>query len=94
MIDKSKPSPKFHKLHYNFVAKRLREEYDTTRDYPGNMSAVIQLAHNATLTDLAMSFARHFLKDNERFDPIKFLDACSPDTDLYPFSELWESEQS
>jgi len=86
-------SPKFHALHYNFVAKRLREAYDTTRDHPGNVTKVMQLSANAMLTDLAVSFAQSFKKDNPNFDPIRFLDACSPDTELYPFSELWESAE-
>jgi len=89
----AKPS-NFHALHYNFVAKRLREAYDTTRDHPGNVNKVMQLAHNSTLQDLAMSFARKFKEDNERFDPLKFLDQCSPDTELYPFSELWDDGES
>lgn len=87
-------NPKFHRLHYNFVAKRLREEYDTSRDTDSGVAKVIRLSHNATLHDLAMSFARSFAKDNPQFDPLRFLDACSPDPELYPFSEMWEDGES
>lgn len=89
----SNSAPKFHALHYNFVAKRLREEYDTSRDTDSGVAKVIRLSHNATLHDLALSFARAFKRDgNPNFDPLQFLDACSPDTELYPFSEMWEDE--
>lgn len=60
---------------WNLVAKILRE-YASTHD----MRAA---------SDLALAFARRFSED-EGFDPITWLDKCSPDPDLYPFSELWE----
>jgi hypothetical protein len=44
----------------------------------------------AALVNLALSFAKRFKEDNPKFDPLKFLDACSPDPDIYPISELWE----
>ena len=93
VIDKRKPPPKFHALHYNFVAKRLREAFDMSD--PDKFSAVartIRLANHAVISDLSMAFARKFMEDNPKFDPLKFLDACSPDPELYPFSELWEND--
>lgn len=48
------------------------------------------LAWRAATVDLALEFAKYFEGDNDRFDALKFLDACSPDVDMYPLSELWE----
>jgi hypothetical protein len=62
---------------WNLVAKILR---NAARD-PQSLS------RNA-LTDLALAFAERFQQD-EGFDPLDFLDKCSPDIDLYPLSELW-----
>jgi hypothetical protein len=49
-------------------------------------------ARNA-LIELAVRFAIRFDKDNERFDPHKFLDACSPDAEQYPLSLLWDDRK-
>lgn len=49
------------------------------------------LAERTALTRLALSFAHRFNDKNiPFFDPLRFLDACSPNTDLYPLSEMWE----
>ena len=87
-------NPKFHKLHYNFVAKRIKEQWDMGGDADTAVMRLMAQTNRAVLGDLAVSFARAFKKDNEAFDPLKFLDACVPDSDLYPLSEVWESEQS
>lgn len=77
--------------HHNIVAKRIRERFPTGSDY--EMGEVpYNKIERAILSTLALDFAAWFKKDNDRFDPIKFLDACSPDTELYPLSELWEEE--
>jgi len=47
------------------------------------------LHHQGVIAELALDFAKSFEEDNPIFDPIKFLDACSPDEELYPLSELW-----
>jgi hypothetical protein len=86
---------KFSAKDHNFVAKRIRENFplDTSKDEMrsplDNMKPMIE---RNILCVLALDFAKHFAEDNLRFDPLKFLDACSPDTDLYPLSELWEAE--
>ena len=71
---------------WNLVAKAIRENYRTQR---GNNKA--KLTYNAALTDLALTFAKRFTED-DGFDPVAWLDKCSPDPEQYPFSELWEED--
>lgn len=85
---------KFHAMFYNFVAKRIREEFDM--GWPGETGTqrLMSTTNRAVLSDLAMSFAKKFAEDNPSFDPLKFLDQCSPDAELYPLSELWNLRDS
>ena len=84
--------PKFSAKDYNFVAKRLREHFphdlinDDYSDYRKD-----QMIARSAITVLILDFARKYAEDNPNFDPIKFLDACSPDVDRFPLSELWEN---
>lgn len=79
---------KFHAAHYNAIAKDIRELFPIdTQDENARRS---NMTVRATLANVALKFAKRFEADNELFKPLKFLDACSPDTDLYPLSELWE----
>jgi hypothetical protein len=84
--------PKFSAQHYNAIAKDIREEFSEHMAIPtgGEHTRSVDMSYRAALCNLAIRFAKRFQKDNERFDPLKFLDACSPNTDLYPLSELWE----
>jgi hypothetical protein len=81
--------------HYNALAKEIRELfpiYDGTED----MRPVIERANierRAILTTLALSLAERFKDDNPRFDPIKFLNACSPNLEQYPLSEFWWNDE-
>jgi hypothetical protein len=82
---------KFKPQHYNAIAKDIRQEL--ARHIPRSTTEVPDardLRATSALTDLALRFARRFKMDNPSFDPLKFLDQCSPDTELYPLSELWE----
>lgn len=81
--------PKFSAQHYNAIAKDIREELSrhVTQASPPDAR---DLRAVSALVDLALRLARRFVEDNPQFDPIKFLDACSPDVELYPLSELWE----
>lgn len=79
---------KFHALHYNFVAKRLRENFPGVHDYGDSRAEYLSVSD--AFVRLALAFARKFKEDNPRFDPLKFLDACSPDPEQLPFSEHWE----
>jgi len=73
-----------HKATYNLVAKKIRDQFPTTSNDH------LQVVMRGLLCELAIDFADSFKRDNpERFDPIRFLNACSPDVDLYPISELW-----
>ena len=70
---------------WNLVAKILRETYPQGEwgDDPHIPAA------RATLQTLVLKFAQRFAED-DGFDPLVWLDKCSPDPDLYPFSEMWE----
>lgn len=70
-------TPKFSKMHYEFFATSIKSELYHT-DY--NDGVVIY----------ALNLASQFKRDNDRFDPIKFLHACSPDPDSRDLAELWE----
>lgn len=74
---------------YNFVAKRIREQFPTDKS-----NRYVLKVMRGQLCDLALECAQGFLRDNPRFDPQKFLNACSPDTDRFPISELWEDENN
>jgi hypothetical protein len=77
---------KFDARDWNFVAKRFRET-----DWWRESNSPIALARRASLTQLALEFADKYSQDNPGFDPLNFLDRCSPDIDRMPFSELWEA---
>jgi hypothetical protein len=70
--------------HYNIIAGQFKKALDRFLGHKDTS------AESATLVDLALSMAKRFALDNDQFDPVRFLDACSPDTQLYPLSELWE----
>lgn len=85
---------KFHAATYNMVAARLREAFPidlapVTEQY--DYERRDNMVRFAVIVDLALSFAKTFQKDNENFLPLKFLDACSPDPDVYPLSEFWDA---
>jgi hypothetical protein len=89
--------PKFHKLHYNLVAKILRERLEFAINFhAGDIDKWKKVEHRGryyaveALVQTALDFTHSFKKDNPDFDPLQFLDQCSPNEDLYPLSELWE----
>ncbi len=85
----------FTRQHHNALAKEIREVFPTQEpsredSTAGRKQIELNLIERAVLTTLALNLAKRFQADNPRFDPLKFLDECSPNTDLYPLSELWE----
>lgn len=83
----------WHRETYNVVAKQIREEFPIDlAPFDSKYDHIRQdnMLRRATLSALAIRFARRFKEDNPQFDPLHFLDQCSPDTDYYPLSELWE----
>lgn len=90
----TEPTAKFHAMYYNFIAKRIREHFDVGRVDDTPVNRVMSMTNRAVLADLAMDCARKFKEDNPSFDPLKFLDQCSPDVDMYPLSEMWDDAQS
>lgn len=62
----------------NMVAKRIRDIYNNPS------------YDRRTLEKLALDFAEWFDQyTRTAFNPLAFLDKCSPNTQLYPLSELW-----
>jgi hypothetical protein len=84
----SKMNPKFSAKDYNFVAKRIREQ-----NWHLHNNTAVAHATRYSLTELALDLAEHYADDNDRFDPLRFLDACSPDPDQMPLSELWDNRR-
>jgi hypothetical protein len=87
--------PMFTRQHYNALAKEIRELFPTREPERLNSTAgrklyELNMADRALLSALALNLCKRFQKDNPRFDPIKFLEACSPNLDLYPLQELWD----
>ena len=74
---------------WNLVAKTLRERYAThTATRRKNTAEVLHARRE--IEAIALDFAQRFTQDNG-FDPIAWLDQCSPDPEAYPFSELWKT---
>jgi hypothetical protein len=95
-MPETKPRELFHRAHYNALAKEIRELFPIDEHILDSelYETRTRLIHYRTcLTELALSLCKRFKEDNPRFDPIKFLEACSPDNDLYPLAELYEGDQ-
>lgn len=78
---------------YNFVAKRIREDFPTYNPRSVYANDEVTLIKRGTLVDFALRCAYGFLQDNPNFKPIEFLTRCSPDPERYPIQELWEEFQ-
>ena len=83
----------FHRAHYNIIAKRFNEALDPYMspfsDEALDINSEIK-AIRASIVGLAIDFALRLHADNEDFDPVMFLNACSPNKEKYPLGELWE----
>ena len=86
----------FHRQHYNIIAKRFKvslEPYMSKfSDEQMGIDSEVQ-AIRASLVGLAIDFARRFVADNDEFDPVLFLNNCSPNVEKYPLGELWSIAQ-
>jgi hypothetical protein len=78
---------KFSTKEYNFTAKRFRENFPVEYDVDTKQDVMTK---RTILATLMLDFAEHYLKDNPMFEPLNYLDRCSPNVDLFPLSELWE----
>lgn len=85
--------PKYHRMYYNFIAKRLRDHYPEDLCDDSDNMRMCELMVRDTIHDIALECADRFSEDNPDFDPLAFLDQCSPDPEAFPFSELWEPYQ-
>lgn len=86
----------FHRAHYNILAKRIRLSLepwmreDQKYDFTQARDNAEVLAIRGALVTFAVDLARRLQADNEEFDPVLFLNNCSPNVGLYPMGELWE----
>lgn len=80
--------PKFQQQHYNAIAKDLREQMEK-HGVPHIVKSDYHVGARNALIEVALRLGIRFQKDNERFNPIQFLNAVSPDPEQYPLSELW-----
>lgn len=90
-------TPLWHAAHFNALAKEIRELFPIGND---GLEIPYNQIERTILSTLALNLAKRFQAEREEvrasggqcydFDPVRFLDACSPNTDLYPLSELWE----
>jgi len=89
-------SPVFHAAHYNILAAEIKDRLEEALSFHNNWSELKGYDNKGryyateALVVLTINLAKRFKVDKPIFDTIKFLDACSPNTDLYPLSELWE----
>lgn len=81
--------PVFTSRHYVVIAEVLRSQYMTH----ASISFAPYRQMNRQIEEIALEFAIKFKEDNPIFNPVKFLDACSPDPERFPFSELWDEEE-
>lgn len=82
----------FHKGHYEVIAARFREQL-SRYSYEGisdDAERVRWLLARDALVDLALALAKRFQLDNSDFEPVLFLERCSPDPDMYNIAELWD----
>lgn len=93
---------KFHKGHYEIIAARFREALEPYMGQESNATLLSpdfvdtkteMLAVRSAIVNLAIDFARRLQADNDLFEPVIFLDRCSPNVVLYPLGELWEVAQ-
>jgi hypothetical protein len=85
----------FRRQHYYAIAKEIREQVP---GYEARNSNSVWIRYKVrikedTLIDLALSLCSRFEEDNPLFDPVEFLNKCSPDEDTMPWGELWKEEQ-
>jgi len=76
---------------WNLVSKQIRQVFSDSESLigDGTMLRHEKMAERAVLSSLALAFAHRFMED-EKFDPLVFLDNCSSNTELYPLSEMWD----
>jgi hypothetical protein len=83
---------KFYSQHYNAIAKEIREQapgYETRNAENREIRTAAKIRED-TLIELALALCFRFKKDNPLFDPVYFLNKCSPDENTMPWGELWE----
>lgn len=85
--------PLFHRAHYNILAAQIKRQLEplfTAFGTPANWATdSCQWRIRNAFVDYTLKLTQRLLEDNPNFRPLAFLDACSPDPDLYPLSELW-----
>lgn len=73
----------------NAVALVLRENWPAHHENNAQVRAATQ-----THVSIAIGAAKWFAKHDPNFNPVEWLDKCTPYPELYPLSELWEVDES
>jgi hypothetical protein len=78
---------KFDRQHYNALAKLFR--------YTIREAESVDLDERNGVVRFAMECTKYFQLGDPLFDPIKFLDQCTPEEDreINNLSELWEEKR-
>lgn len=74
---------------YDEIASVIRGRLTENGSYMVGSGHDKMVARNEDV-EIALRFARALADRNDNFNPLTFLDTCSPDTEYYPLSELWE----
>lgn len=91
--------PLFTQGHYNALAKEIRDRLDAALSFNDNWSNLEGYDKSGryyateALVVLALNLVKRFKADNPNFEPKMFLDACSPNVNLYPLSELYDDDE-
>lgn len=89
MVDRTRLDLRWSAFHHNAIAKEIRKHLqmylvETQLDRESNLAA------STALTLLMDDLAKRFKRDNSDFDPIKWLNQCSPNVKDFPLGELWD----
>jgi hypothetical protein len=71
------------------LAQVIRDRLETNGSYMVGSGHDKMVARNEDIR-LALNIARELADNSDNFNPLDFLDCCSPDPEIYPLSELWE----
>lgn len=86
------PRKLFHKGHSNILAKQFQLtilEIDGSLEDTGT-DKHLKHACIRSVCDVAVKIAYRLKEDDPEFDPVWFLNKCSPDVDIWPIGELWQ----
>lgn len=100
---RNRSKPLFHRGHHNVIQGQILTSLLDTWPNSNEMSlhgystesvhrfSDRLLGRNAVIV-VAVRLANRFKQDDPNFDPVEWLNGCSPDADQYPLGELYTEE--